>query len=78
MDPGAPRPVGGHRAARGTHVHPQTYAATRSALEGLGIRVAAGERLRDVDHLADVAPVAAAAPHTRFAVVAAEIARVAR
>lgn len=57
---------------------PQTYAATRSALEGLGLRVAAGERLRDVDHLADVAPVAAAAPHTRFAVVAAEIARVTR
>lgn len=57
---------------------PQTYAATRSALEGLGLRVAAGERLRDVDHLADVAPVAAAAPQTRFAAVAAEIARVAR
>ncbi|MEU4454412.1 DUF2064 domain-containing protein [Nocardioides sp. NPDC023903] len=57
---------------------PETYAATRSALEGLGLLVAAGERLRDVDHLADVAPVAAAAPHTRFAVVAAEIARVAR
>ena len=57
---------------------PQTYAATRSALEALGLRVAAGERLRDVDHLADVAPVAAVAPHTRFAVVAAEIARVAR
>ncbi|MET8519052.1 DUF2064 domain-containing protein [Nocardioides sp. NPDC004968] len=57
---------------------PQTYAATRSALEGLGLRVAAGERLRDVDHLADVDPVAAAAPHTRFAKIAAEIARVAR
>ncbi|MDQ4112243.1 MAG: DUF2064 domain-containing protein [Actinomycetota bacterium] len=57
---------------------PETYAATRSALEGLGLRVAAGERLRDVDHLADVAPVAAEAPHTRFADVAAEIARVAR
>jgi uncharacterized protein len=56
----------------------ETYAATRSALEGLGLRVAAGERLRDVDHLADVAPVAAAAPQTRFAMVAAEIARVAR
>lgn len=57
---------------------PETYAATRSALEAVGLRVAAGERLRDVDHLADVAPVAAAAPHTRFARVAAEIARVAR
>lgn len=57
---------------------PQTYAATRSALEAIGLRVAAGERLRDVDHLADVAPVAAAAPETRFAAVAAEIARVAR
>ncbi|GGU46614.1 TIGR04282 family arsenosugar biosynthesis glycosyltransferase [Nocardioides albus] len=57
---------------------PETYAATRAALEGIGLRVAAGERLRDVDHLADVAPVAATAPHTRFAVVAAEIARVAR
>lgn len=56
---------------------PQTYAATRSALEGLGLRVAAGERLRDVDHLTDVAPVAAAAPETRFAKIAAEIARVA-
>ena len=57
---------------------PQTYAATRSALEALGLRVAAGERLRDVDHLADVAPVAVAAPQTRFAAVAAEITRVAR
>ncbi|WP_406025963.1 DUF2064 domain-containing protein [Nocardioides sp. NBC_00850] len=57
---------------------PQTYAATRSALEALGLRVAAGERQRDVDHLADVAPVAAAAPGTRFAKIAAEIARVAR
>jgi hypothetical protein len=57
---------------------PETYAATRSALEALGLRVAAGERLRDVDHLADVAPVAAAAPGTRFAAAAAEIARVAR
>lgn len=57
---------------------PQTYAATRAALEGLGLRVAAGEQLRDVDHLADVAPVAAAAPGTRFAAAAAEIARVAR
>ncbi|MFE6507010.1 DUF2064 domain-containing protein [Nocardioides sp. NPDC057767] len=53
---------------------PQTYAATRSALEALGLRVAAGERLRDVDHLADVEPVAAAAPGTRFAAAAAEIA----
>ncbi|MBG6094064.1 TIGR04282 family arsenosugar biosynthesis glycosyltransferase [Nocardioides luteus] len=53
---------------------PQTYAATRSALEARGLRVAAGERLRDVDHLADVAPVAAAAPGTRFAAAAAEIA----
>lgn len=53
---------------------PQTYAATRTALEGLGLRVAAGERLRDVDHLADVAPVAAAAPGTRFATAATEIA----
>jgi glycosyltransferase A (GT-A) superfamily protein (DUF2064 family) len=57
---------------------PQTYAATRSALEGLGLRVAAGERLRDVDHLADVAPVAAAALHTRFAKIADKIAQVAR
>lgn len=57
---------------------PQTYAATRSALEALGLRVAAGDRLRDVDHLADVAPVAAAAPGTRFAAVATEIARAAR
>jgi uncharacterized protein len=57
---------------------PQTYAATRSALEGRGLRVAEGERLRDVDHLADVAPVAAAAPNTRFAAVAAEIVRVTR
>ena len=57
---------------------PQTYAATRSALEALGLRVAAGERLRDVDHLADVAPVATAAPGTRFAKIAAEIAWVAR
>ncbi|NGN91714.1 DUF2064 domain-containing protein [Nocardioides sp. KC13] len=57
---------------------PETYAATRSALERLGLRVAVGERLRDVDHLADVAPVAAAAPTTRFAAVAAEIVRVAR
>ncbi|WP_328528357.1 DUF2064 domain-containing protein [Nocardioides sp. NBC_00368] len=53
---------------------PETYAATRAALEALGLRVAAGERLRDVDHLADVAPVAAAAPGTRFAAAAAEIA----
>ena len=58
---------------------PQTYAATRSALEALGLRVAAGERLRDVDHLTDVTPVAAAAaPGTRFAKIAAEIARVVR
>lgn len=57
---------------------PQTYAATRSALEALGLRVAAGDRLRDVDHLGDVAPVAAAAPHTRFAAAAAEIAQVTR
>lgn len=56
---------------------PQTYAATRSALEGLGLRVAPGELLRDVDHLADVAPVAAAAPRTRFAALAAEIAEIA-
>lgn len=56
---------------------PETYAATRSALEALGLRVAAGERLRDVDHLADVAPVATAAPGTRFAKIAAEIAWVA-
>ncbi|MGH3352254.1 MAG: TIGR04282 family arsenosugar biosynthesis glycosyltransferase [Nocardioides sp.] len=52
---------------------PETYAATRSALERLGLRVVAGERLRDVDHLADVAPVAAAAPLTHFAAVAARI-----
>lgn len=57
---------------------PETYAATRSALERRGLRVAAGDRLRDVDHLSDVAPVAAAAPHTRFAAVAAELARVTR
>ncbi|GGR47255.1 hypothetical protein GCM10010197_11320 [Nocardioides luteus] len=57
---------------------PETYAATRSALERLGLRVGVGERLRDVDHLADVAPVAAAAPSTRFAAAAAEIARVTR
>ena len=57
---------------------PETYAATRSALRGRGLRVAEGDRLRDVDHLTDVAPVAAAAPHTRFAAAAAEIARVTR
>ena len=53
---------------------PETYAATRSALERLGLRVVAGERLRDVDHLTDVAPVADAAPLTHFAAVAARIA----
>ena len=57
---------------------PETYAATRSALERRGLRVAESERLRDVDHLSDVAPVAAAAPRTRFAAAAAEIARVTR
>lgn len=57
---------------------PETYAATRSALRGRGLRVAEGDRLRDVDHLTDVAPVAAAAPHTRFAAAAAELARVTR
>ncbi|MER7558249.1 DUF2064 domain-containing protein [Nocardioides sp. NPDC126508] len=57
---------------------PETYAATRSALERRGLRVAEGDRLRDVDHLGDVAPVATAAPHTRFAAAAAEIARVTR
>ncbi|MEI7055187.1 DUF2064 domain-containing protein [Nocardioides sp. CCNWLW239] len=53
---------------------PETYAATRSALQALGLRVTAGDRLRDVDHLADVAPVAATAPNTRFAAIATEIA----
>lgn len=46
---------------------PQTYDATRSALERLGLRVAEAARLRDVDHLADVEPVAASAPRSRFA-----------
>ncbi|WP_211352366.1 TIGR04282 family arsenosugar biosynthesis glycosyltransferase [Nocardioides albertanoniae] len=57
---------------------PETYAATRSALERGGLSVGAGERLRDVDHLEDVAAVAASAPGTRFATVAARVAEVAR
>ncbi len=46
---------------------PQTGARTLAALRGLGRSVATTGELRDVDHVHDLAPVAALAPEGRFA-----------
>ncbi|CAB4728067.1 unannotated protein [freshwater metagenome] len=46
---------------------PSTYADTRAALTGRGLRVADAVTLRDVDTAGDAGVVAAEAPHTLFA-----------
>lgn len=46
---------------------PETYAATRAALEARGLRVGTAPTLRDVDTAADAEAVARSAPGTRFA-----------
>lgn len=52
---------------------PTTYVDTRSALLGSGLTVGTASRLTDVDHLADVGTVAAAAPATELARVASAL-----
>lgn len=52
-----------------------TYADTRSALTGRGLRVAVTRVLRDVDTVRDASAIAAASPRTRFADAWREVCR---
>ncbi len=52
---------------------PHTCAAQLARLEGLGLRVAHAPALRDVDTFADVHPIAALAPWSRFAAAVAAL-----